>query len=278
MICQLCLSAEATSHVTELVLSGQFLHVHYCQACCAAKYLKQSTRQSDFPRPTFTLQALMALVASFAVPNILVAWAAGSGLIPKTAQELQQWTLSAFLTVNVCFGLVMAYVALSGWLRRLIWFRRTAGLVPMPQRWSMYPAQGLTWLADSLVFIYGSLTAFFFARILPHDVLNIILLPVVAAIVSFALAKIAVKHPAIRPVWESIRHEWWCASGPERVLMVVAPVFSWPTYIVLVATPTAFLLFRRVNAWYVIPLLISNLLGCRALFAACVMIATRRRY
>lgn len=277
MTCQLCLSANATSHVTERHGSGQFLETHYCQSCCAAKYLKSANNARTIPRPGLTLALFLALVASFAVPNVLVTCAARSGAIHRPPDEVRHWIVSTFLTVNVCFVLILAYFVITNWLRRLLWYKRTGGVVPMPRRWQVFSSQNLTWLSDCCIGIAGPTTALLTYHARTGKESYFPLLPLIASVLLLVFIGIAWKHPKTRPLLDAFRDEWKRAPWLERALMVVAPLLSWPTYLMLSAIPMATLLFWRVNAWYLLPFWLTIVLGCRVLFTSCVVVAAQPR-
>ena len=74
----------------------------------------------------------MILVALWAVPNAAVAWFMRSGLITGTSQQLREWTIAAFLGVNLVFAFFGAWFGLLTWLQKVTWYNQTGGVLPMP--------------------------------------------------------------------------------------------------------------------------------------------------
>ena len=136
MICQLCLNKPSTIHLAERLPSGSFAEAHYCAECYEAMYLKPQSSTDLFPRPRFTLNNIMMLVAVWAVANAVTAWVMKSGYITGTPQQLREWTVNAFLAVNLVFGFCVVWFYLMTWLQKVSWYKRTGGLVPTPKKLS----------------------------------------------------------------------------------------------------------------------------------------------
>ena len=125
MICQLCLTSAATSHVTERLPSGQFREAHYCTVCFAAKYLNPRPARPNFPKPTFRLNRITIVVGLWAVLNAIVVWVLRSGYITGTPQQLRQWTINTLLAVNLVPAFFVVHISLLTWLQRVMWYRKT---------------------------------------------------------------------------------------------------------------------------------------------------------
>ena len=133
MLCQLCLQAEAAIHVLDPQATDGPVEADYCQACYKLKYLKPPAPPPAFPRPRFTIENLMIFAGLFAIPNALVALIMRSGLIPGTPDQIRDWTLKAFLVINLGFATLAGFVFLIEWLSKVRWYKLTGGLVPMMQ-------------------------------------------------------------------------------------------------------------------------------------------------
>ena len=137
MTCQVCLSVEATMHVTERLPLGRFREGHYCGSCWAAKELGLSPDQV-WPRPKLALKSILIVIIGFALFNSLAVWMVRNRPTYHLPEELMRQTISALLMVNSCIGIIILYIALSAhWMRELIWHRRTGNVRPMPSAKAM---------------------------------------------------------------------------------------------------------------------------------------------
>ncbi len=156
MICQHCLSAQATSRVIERATTREFVEYHYCQACCIARYLCPGSPRVRFPRPILNLRWALFLLAVFAIFNFLVILIARTVLIGTSAEYINEWVFNAILMVNVCLGIATANIFCIRWLRKVIWFRRTVALTSIPKPAVDYLSRRITmmfvaWYLSSLV-------------------------------------------------------------------------------------------------------------------------------
>ena len=79
----------------------------------------------------------------WAVPNAITAWVLRSGYVTGTPAQLRQWTIHAFSGINLVLGFFVTWGTLLAWLIKVMSYRRTGGLVPMPQQ-TLTPRQHLT--------------------------------------------------------------------------------------------------------------------------------------
>ena len=132
MFCQLCLTRKATCHVTQQVPGGRFEDTYYCSECYEAKYLKPPPSDHGLPRPRFTIKGVMVLVAVLSIPNAIAAWVMRSGYIVGTLAQLRQWTIDAFLAVNLVSGFFVVWFWLMTWVDQVKWYNRSGGIVTSP--------------------------------------------------------------------------------------------------------------------------------------------------
>ena len=76
----------------------------------------------------------MILVGVWAVANAIVAWRMRGGYVTGTPEQLSQWTIDAFLGVNLALAFFVLLHYLGYWLNRVRWFNRTGGVLPMPEQ------------------------------------------------------------------------------------------------------------------------------------------------
>jgi hypothetical protein len=84
IMCQLCLVKKATRRLTERSSTGRAEEAKYCEECYEAKYVDPHPRRSTFPRPRFTIKAILILVCFCAVVNAVTALVMRSGFITGT--------------------------------------------------------------------------------------------------------------------------------------------------------------------------------------------------
>lgn len=168
VICHLCLARWATHHLAVPSSSGQAEQAHYCPECYKAKYHKPPLPDAAFPRPRFTIKSIMILVSVWTVPNEVAAWIMRSGLVTGTPEQLRQWTIPAFVAVNLLLGFFTAWFYLMNWLGKVMWFHRTGGLVPMPHE-KLTVRQQLAPLLHTWPTFAWCLAASFLARWMPSQ-------------------------------------------------------------------------------------------------------------
>jgi hypothetical protein len=277
MICELCLAAEATSIGAERLSAGRLTDFHYCSSCWAAKSLGVPPGEAGFPRPRLTLNGVMILVAISAIPNGLAAWLVRSRFARGSSEQMSQWTHSAFLTANACFGLVTAYVFLDAWLRDVVWYRRTGGIIAVPKPTRISKNQNLTWLAIDWVFGTNLLTECLTTLLRPNPLCDLLLFTGVSTLLLYATVRLIWNGSTSRAMLEPFWQEWGRSSGMERALKVIA--LAWPMGLFVILrwrlVPSRILL--NLNPWLLLPGLLLIVLGSRLLFKACEAVVTRRR-
>jgi hypothetical protein len=221
MLCQLCLVKLATYSVTDKLPSGRLGMAYYCPDCYEAKYVKPPPDVGEFPRPRFTIKNILIVVAVWAVPNAMVAWVMRSGYITGTPDELRQWTVVAFLIVNVALAYVIGFSSLVAWLGKVMWFHRTGGVVPIPNR-TLTPRQWLRLLVTiSAIGGWAILSAFVTRWLSPPPSRHFIPLLI---LISWAPLVLILVYPSPKNrFWrERVRQDWKTASVRERVLRAMA--------------------------------------------------------
>ncbi len=239
MTCQLCLAKEATRFVSEQSPGGRLVRAYYCSECYVAKYRDPPPPSQGFPRPRYTLKTFMILVAVFSVPNAIAAWV--MSYVTGTPAQLRQWSIYAFLGVNVVLGFGVAWFSVVVWLGRLIWFNRTGGLVPMPAQqvrrqlaslrptllfvaWCMVATSLMTWLTLMTRPVPRSRS-----RLFPSLFILFYLILVFGPPLAIVVLRLS-RDPGLRNRirqnlrWKLnyIRQDWRMASRPELFLRSLA--------------------------------------------------------
>lgn len=255
MICQLCLARVATRRVTERLPSGRIGDAYYCPECYAAKYFGPGPAGVEAaPRLRFTLGHAMTLVGVWGVANAVTAWVMKAGPRVWPPAQVGRWVARAFLGVNLSVGVLVGYVVVAGWLARLLWYRRTGGLVPMPsQRLGLKGlATLLAWMAS---FTLWGLAAVLVARWLtrmvgPAQRINVRLYVLVlwGPILSVVAARLWRDRFFRDQVWQ----EWRVASGAERAWRGAALAWSIGFILLFVAGGPA-VVFWGVRGWFPVP-------------------------
>ncbi len=283
MICQLCLSKPATMRITERLPAGGFAEAKYCLECFEAKYVKPPPGPASFPRPRFTIKNFMILVALWAIPNAVVAWFMRSGLVIGTSKQLREWTIAAFLAVNLVFAFFGAWFCLMAWLQRVTWYNQTGGVLPMPARQRVPRKQQLV---ASLLFIPAAawllaavslghwLTPKTWPR--PKTELTLVILIMWAPFIPFVVAALyrgVWKNPVER---ERIRSWWSLMSPTERVLRAIA-LFWLLGFFVLMLLAGPSLVRRGFQPWFPIPPAFVIMIVGQLMLMAGIAFSVRRR-
>jgi hypothetical protein len=278
MICQLCLIKMATRHVTERSPRGRFEEAHYCAECYEAKYLRPPPPADSFPRPRATLKNLMILVGVWAVPNAIAAWVMRSGYVTGTPAQLRQWAINTFLGVNLVLGFFVVLVALQTWLNRVIWHRRTGGLVPMPKQ-KLTPKQHAALLVRMGPFFAWCVVAAFLERWLTPKIWPIqqssprlFVLILCAPLLPIAALGLSKNRWLRDRIWQ----EWRVASGPERVFRALAMAWTFGFLVVIVMGGTS-LVGWGFRIWFPIPPVMLIWIVVQLVLMAAVAMSVRRR-
>jgi hypothetical protein len=133
LYCQLCLVRLARRHIAVPSPSGRLERADYCASCYEAKYEKPPPAGVRFPWPRFTIKAIMILVCVFAVFNAFTALLMRGSSVTGTPEQLDERDTHFFLGANVEIGFFLAWAYLLQWLMKVRWYKRTGGLVPMPE-------------------------------------------------------------------------------------------------------------------------------------------------
>jgi hypothetical protein len=278
MLCQLCLEKPAMCHLTTRSRAGHFIEDHYCSACYAAKYLQPPAAAASFPRPRFTLNNVMILLGLWTVPNAIAAWVFRSGYVTGTPAQIRQWTIQTFLGVNLLVGFSVLWTYLLTWLVRVMWYKKTGDLVPMPQQ-KMTLRQSLALIVALTLYFAWCKAAIVLDRWLtpmiwpiqrssPHLLSVLLLLP--------GFLMLALRFPQNRYLRERIWQEWRAASRQERLLRALAIAWSLG-FLPLLVFGGPSLMTVGFNLWFPIPaVLLIWVVGQMVLMAA-VAFSVRRR-
>ena len=131
MLCDSCLSSQATSHVTEVLRTGETVERQFCLHCCTELYFSRCLVETRCPRPRLTLKMLVVAVAIFGVTNATINCAARNALMGRNADEAFARRWSASITLNCSLAVVLLYAFLSSWLRKVAKRAQTQGEIPM---------------------------------------------------------------------------------------------------------------------------------------------------
>ncbi len=273
MICQLCLSAEATSRVIERVTRRGFVEHHYCQTCCTAKYLCATCPSVCFPRPTFTLRRALLLVLVFAIFNSLVVLIARSLLIGESPEYINEWRFSAILMVNICLAIAAAHIFVIRWLRKVIWYRRTGALAPIQKPTANYAARRITMMFVAWYLISLVLPAWICTLVLGRLEVNLMVYIPTSALLSLLFLLILSNSSAYRPVIDLYWLQWKRACAIERTGLVLRVFWEYGISVFLLCGPAR--LFRFRNPWFVFPVLLLFVLGCQVVSIVVEAVSTR---
>lgn len=133
MICQMCLRAEATIHVSDSARDGAPVESHYCRACFPIRSAGRPAGPPAFPLSRFTIKGLMIVAGLFAIFNAAIVLLMRSGEAPGAPAEIDGRTLRAVLFANIVFAVLAAGVVAILWLSRVRWFKMTGRWVPLTQ-------------------------------------------------------------------------------------------------------------------------------------------------
>jgi hypothetical protein len=278
MICQLCLESVATHHLTERSPSGRFALAHYCHRCYQAKLVEPPATSGSFPRPRFTIKNIMIISGVWTVPNAIAAWVFRSGYVTGTPAQIRQSTIDTFLAVNLLLGFFVVWIYLLTWLGRVMWYKKTRGLVPMPQQ--KITVRQLSHLLAGLVPLLGWCVAVTFVerwltpQIWPMQRTSI---PLYALLMWAPLIPLMfVRFSRNRFLRERIWQEWRAASRQERLLRILALAWSMGVILLVVfAGPT--LLTLGFQRWFPMPPVLLVGVGGQVALLAAVAFSTSRR-
>jgi hypothetical protein len=287
MLCQMCLQAEATVHVLDRLSGDHPVEADYCKACYDLKYVHLPARpRLVFPRPRFTIQDMIGVVVVAALLNMAIVLVMRSPLIPPgTPAQVRDWTIKAFLGMNLGFGLMMACIFSMSWLARIRLYKMTGGLVPTPE-WKMPPLKvflrrlvtGLGpmlawWTIGMFLLRWLVSTRTLWAGGRPnHQVILLVLgvITLVPLIWTFHVIR------SNRALVARIRAVWGRASRGELTFTILS--FLWPlaSIVTLYCIPGFYSILAR-NPWVIGLLMLSIGFGGSVMLAWGAVVSTRRR-
>jgi hypothetical protein len=278
IVCQMCLAKPAAYQLTERLPSGRVGEAYYCRRCYRAKYFTPRHIERRFPRPTFTLKNAAILLGVWALPNAIAAWVMRSGYITGTPVQLRQWTNDVFLGVNLVLGFFVVWFYSMWWLGRVLWYKGTGGLVPVPAA-KPTPRQFLTLLARVVPILALCVVAILLDRwVTPKiwptqrsspQLLSLILLAGSLPMLALNVSKNRVLRGII---WQS----WRVASWPERVLRAAALFWSLG-FVMLIALDGPNLIRLGFKPWFPIPFVFLIGIGGQLVLFASWVLSVRRR-
>ena len=175
--------------------------------------------------------------------------------------------------------LILVYMFLAEWLRKVIWYKRTGGIKSIPWKLSLALTSYRELTCFSLLWVLVSviLTKALTSVLIPGGQYHLLVFTVASAVILLVFVCIARRRTVTRlqpnPYWE----EWRCATGSERALKIVS--FSWPMTLTLFfqsgLIPPGFLF--NINGWLVMPIFLLIVLGCRTMFTAVEALSTHPR-
>jgi hypothetical protein len=279
MICQVCLAKKATPRVSKRAPGTRCKEGYYCTKCYEAKDLKPPLSAQGFPRPSFTIKSLITLVAGCAFVNAVTAWVMRSGYIVGTPDQLRRWSISACVWVNLIFGFFVMSFSLTGWLGRVMWYKRTGGMVPTPQL-ELTPSQiraAIIWIASYCVWWLFALVfaVWLVPKLWPMSGVASVQLFVVILFAPLLLIVVLclLKNRAMR---NRIRQGWTTMSRPEQLLGSVT--LAWCVGVMLVLwSGGPNIIFWGVSLWFPFPPVLLIGIVVALLLTAATAMSTRRR-
>jgi hypothetical protein len=162
---------------------------------------------------------MLILVGVCAVVNALTAWIMRSGYFTRDPVQLRRWTTSVFVAVNLFLGLSVFLLSLGMWFVRFVWFKRTGGLVPMPQQppvKQQLAALVRMWPLFAWFVAASPIAVFAIQKIWPDPRFAAQLFALI--VLSPPLLVMAFAFPRNRFLRTRIQQEWQTASRQERIL------------------------------------------------------------
>jgi hypothetical protein len=277
MLCRMCLEAEATIHMLDRPSAEKVVEADYCPKCYDVKYVNPPDRPPAFPRPRFTIKNLMIFAGLFAIPNAAAALIMRSSLITGTPAQIREWTLQAFLFVNIYCGAMAAFGLSLNWLQRAQWHKMTGGLVPMtqPRKLSLKEYFKLflillpiiCWYLAGL-FLIDWLTPMLWPSRRPDPALSTLIIS--APLLAWA----CLRMKSNRHLVERVSAMWRGADRRERLFRILA--LSWPLVIgiLLISNWRNFL---NGNWMFLLCAAIVLIGGGKLILFSSVIAVTRRR-
>ncbi len=276
--CQLCVRSPATCRVNRREPDGRCEEGFYCSSCYEAKYVKPPPPEQGVPRLRFTIKALMILVVVFSVPNAIAARILRS--VSGTPQQIREWSVSAFLGINLILGFLVVWLFFQSWLEMLGWYNRTGGLVPMPKppnaEWKIERAI----IVGSLPFVFLGVVAIVFGewfgrKIWPHQHGGGVRLIVLLEVPTFALFAWT-KLSKDRGARNRIRHQWRMMSRGERLIGVIRWACCAGAFLAIILCGGDLLAWMNAQ-WFHIPVIIAIVIVGGTLLNAMQAFSARRR-
>ncbi len=278
MSCQLCVFSPATCRVTQREADGRSEEGFYCSSCYEAKYVKPPPTDQGVQRLRFTIKALMILVVVFSIPNAIAAWILRS--LSGTPQQIREWSVSAFLGINLILGFLIVWLFLQSWLEMVSWYNRTGGLVPMPK--PPIPDRMLeraSFVRTLPVFLFAVVAIVLIEWIGPGIWLaqrggRVVLLALilVPAFALFALSRL-LKDRGAR---NRFRHQWTMLSRAERVIAAVRSACGGGVFLAMIFRGGDILAWMNAR-WFHIPIVIAIVMVAGTVLNAVSAFSARRR-
>lgn len=277
MICQRCLSKTATWRIIERSPSGRIDRIHFCVDCYEVTCFEPPPAR-PFPLPRITLNTVMIVIAVFAVSNAIAA-AVMRNLVFGTAEQLRDWTVRAFVALNLVLAFFVLWFGLIYWLGRVSWYKRTGNLLPRPRAPKLSRRQYLAVVVRIMPLLAWMLAAQFLhlwltPKLWPMQRVSLPLLYLLLCGPSLLL--FAWTFSRNHALQEHLRKEWRTSSGLERALK--AMIFAWSIgFVAAIGFGGPNLLGWGFTTWFPIPRVILIGIAVQLGLGAATAFATRRR-
>ena len=159
--------------------------------------------------------------------------------IVGTPAERQLWATYAFVAVNLASGFFVSWFSFLSWMRKVWWFKRTGGLVPVPSPPSIRHQAAS--IVVALPFCTWCTAVYFLGKWLRPEmwpafqwistelyILGFVLIMFAPLPLALALILSTNRHvqSRIQQEWKNVvNQEWTLASAPERVAKAI--VIAW---------------------------------------------------
>jgi len=131
MLCEKCLQAEATIHVSVREPGKPELDSDYCHACYQIQAANPTPADPPAcPLSRFTIKGLMIVAGLVAILNAAVVLLIRHDPFAVTAARISDFTIRALLIDNLCFAVFLSECLAVFWLEKLARYRKRGGKAP----------------------------------------------------------------------------------------------------------------------------------------------------
>jgi hypothetical protein len=130
MLCQICLQAEATIHVSICSSSETPVESDYCHACYQIKDADRAPADPPvFPLSRFTIRDLMIVAGLFAILNAAIVLYMRSGQISGPPVRIGDRMPKVLVIVNLVFAVYLSEFVVMRWFKEYIWHKKAGGTI-----------------------------------------------------------------------------------------------------------------------------------------------------